>query len=331
MYLARKRINGVNHFFIRESFRDGGLLYHRDLMALGTDPTAYLVYPGGNAVYVDEAVEDRLQEKGVRPHGDELEELFWPFVDPEIQHAQNHFRHRTRRRSRPSRESLSTENFHLFDRRRIHFLRYGQMDQGAIGRVSPRLYRVLLNKSRDEIEQYFMRAERVLRAHELKSYLFVAFDVQRHFTESFAKTMPQALDQRRVDETFLREVCRLHADADFWGGMGLRDTLHRYLTRYVILFFDHEYGRSSYLEDVLNDWINRHRGWNPPRPRRSVSVSEASTVFGISEGELRGMSRSELTRLYRQKAQEHHPDKGGDSDVFIRLTEVYQGMVERKK
>jgi hypothetical protein len=113
--------------------------------------------------------------------------------------------------------------------------------------------------------------------------------------------------------------------------MGLRDTLHRYLTRYVILFFDHEYGRSSYLEDVLNDWINRHRGWNPPRPRRSVSVSEASTVFGISEGELRGMSRSELTRLYRQKAQEHHPDKGGDSDVFIRLTEVYQGMVERKK
>jgi hypothetical protein len=331
VYLARKRIQGINHYYIRESYRDGEWMCHRDLMSLGTDPARFLEYPGGNAVYVDESVEDNLREKGARPRGDELEELFWPFVDPEVRHAQDHFRNRTRSGSRPSREKLRGENFHLFDRRRVHFLRYGHMDQGNIRRVSPRLYRVLVDKSRDEIEQYFMREERVLRAHELKTYLFVAFDLQRHFTQSFAKTMPQALDQNVVDETFIGEVCRLHADANFWGGMGLREDLHRYLVRYVILFFDHEYGRSTYLEDVVNEWINRHRAWNPPRSRSKVSVSEASNVFDVPESELRSMSRTELTRMYRKKAMKHHPDQGGDPTVFIRLTEAYQVLVERKK
>lgn len=331
VYLARKRIQGINHFYIRESYRDGDVLRHRELMPLGTDPAEYLVYPGGNAVYVREDVEDRLRDRGVRPAGDELEDLFWPFVDSDVRHAQDHFRNRTRRRSRPPRETLRGDDFHLFDRRRIHFLRYGQMDQGRIGRVSPRLYRVLAEKSRDEIEQHFMREERVLRAHELKSYLFVAFDLQRHFSQSYAKTMPQALDPGMVDETFLREICRLHADERFWDGMGLRENLHRYLIRYAVLFFDHEYGRGTYLEDVLHDWINRHRAWNPPRPRVHVSTSEAGAVFGVAESELRGMSRRELTRLFRRKAQEHHPDKGGDPAVFIRLTEVYQAMAERKK
>ncbi|MFP4030466.1 MAG: J domain-containing protein [Desulfococcaceae bacterium] len=330
MYLARKRIRGINHYFIRESYRDGERMRHRELMALGPDPTQFLEYPGGNAFYVDEAVEETLREKGTRPVGDELEDLFWPFVDPEVRHAQEHFRHRTRRRSRPAREKLRGEDFHLFDRRRVHFLRYGQMDQGNIGRVSPRLYRALADKSRDEIEQYFMREERVLRPHELKTYLFVAFDLQRHFGQAFAKTMPQALDQSEVDETFLGEVCRLHADAEFWGGMGLREVLHRYLIRYVALFFDHEYGRSGYLQDILNDWINQHRAWNPPRSRSKVGVSEASAVFDVPESELRSMSRAELTRMYRKKAMKHHPDQGGDPAAFIRLAEAYQALVERK-
>jgi DnaJ-class molecular chaperone len=43
------------------------------------------------------------------------------------------------------------------------------------------------------------------------------------------------------------------------------------------------------------------------------------------------MSRRELCRLYRKRAQEHHPDKGGDSKKFIRLTEAYQSLLKRKK
>jgi curved DNA-binding protein CbpA len=42
------------------------------------------------------------------------------------------------------------------------------------------------------------------------------------------------------------------------------------------------------------------------------------------------MSRRELIRLYRRKAQELHPDKGGDQDQFVRLTEAYQDLIKRK-
>ena len=34
-----------------------------------------------------------------------------------------------------------------------------------------------------------------------------------------------------------------------------------------------------------------------------------------------------LTRLYRQKAHELHPDKGGDSEQFIRLTAAYEELL----
>jgi hypothetical protein len=39
----------------------------------------------------------------------------------------------------------------------------------------------------------------------------------------------------------------------------------------------------------------------------------------------------ELARQYRQKAQQLHPDKGGDHDKFVKLTEVYHELLRTKK
>ncbi len=331
MYLARHRIKGKTHYSIRESYSDqNDTMRSRELVYLGTDPTQYIIYPGGNSFYIDEMVEDRIQDKGVRPKGDELEDIFWRFVRPDIQRALEHFRGRSRKPTARPVQIRSGDQFHLFDRRRMHFLRYGQMDQGNIGRVSPRLYKALCSKSRDEIEQYFIDAEMILKAHERKSYVFVIFDLQRHFGESFAKTMPQGLDQNVVDEFFLKDVCRLNSDRKFWTDRRTGDVLSEYLIRYVLMFFDNDYGRSSYLDDMIFNWMNSRRDFRSPEKPR-VSVQEASTVFGVTETELQEMSCRELTRLYRKKAMKHHPDTGGDQERFVALTEAYQDMLHKKK
>ncbi|GBC61202.1 J domain-containing protein [Desulfonema ishimotonii] len=331
MYLAQKRIKGRTHYFIRESYADDEVFRSRDLFELGTDPDQYIVYPGGNSYYVRDEVRDRLGEMGIEPDEEEMDDIFWPFLEPDIRRSLDFFRQRSAMSREKKPSAKSGAQFHLFDRRRIHYLRYAQMDQGYIGRVAPKLFNVLCDKSRDEIEQYFIGAERILKQRELKSYIFVIFDLQKHFTESFAKTMPQGLEQNAVDLFFLRDVCVLNDDQKFWTGMEINGNLHDYLIRYVTMFFDHDYGSSTYLDDLVQEWINSHRTYHPPRKKTNVTVKEASTIFGVMESDLRKMSRRELSRLFRRKAQALHPDKGGDSDAFIRLTEAYQNLRERKK
>ncbi len=42
------------------------------------------------------------------------------------------------------------------------------------------------------------------------------------------------------------------------------------------------------------------------------------------------MNKSDLTKLYRQKAHELHPDKGGEHDSFVRLAEAYKQLLREK-
>jgi DnaJ-class molecular chaperone len=42
------------------------------------------------------------------------------------------------------------------------------------------------------------------------------------------------------------------------------------------------------------------------------------------------MSRHGLARLYRRRAQKMHPDKGGDNDKFIKLTQAYHDLLKTK-
>ncbi len=335
MYLARKRIRGVLHYYIRESYPMGDHLHNRDLFHLGTDPGQWVVYPGGNAYHIDQDLEADVRSKSpVGPVYEQLDTILWPFVHPEIKHAVELFRNREREVKRRRRETGRTlhAGFHLFDKRRIHFLRYGQMDQGFIGRVSPKLFRPLHGKSRDEIEQYFLDEERILRPRERKSYVYVAFDLQRFFNQQAAKTMPQALDEAQVDAHFLDEVCRLHGDEAFWAGLD-RDggRLSEYLIRYLVMYFDTDYGESSFMRDYIRDFMNSRRRHMSRPPRPAMSAADAGDLLGVAPEVVKGMSRGEITRIYRKKALKLHPDQGGDHNVFIRLTEAYQALIRGRK
>ena len=334
MYLALKTIKSKTHYFIRESYRNGTCLRSRDLFDLGTDPAQYIIYPGGSAFYIDETVDDRLRTLSRNYSVHDLDDIFWCFLKPEIRAELEPYRHLggTSRRKRTGKEKEENQQheFHIFDKRRVHYLRFGQIDQGRIGRVTPKMFNKLINKSRDELEQYFMKMERDLDRSEFKAYVYVIFDLQKYFTELIAKSMPHGLNQNKVDQYFLEEICRLNSDSDFWSGMDTEGNLHEYLIRYVIMFFDSEYGRSSFLDDYIRDYINSKRRYVPPRKQSSVTLDEASTIFGLKKDALRKMSRQALTRLYRRMAHKLHPDKGGEKEEFVKLSEAYHELLKSK-
>jgi hypothetical protein len=221
-------------------------------------------------------------------------------------------------------------SYHVFDKRRILFLKCGRVDQSRLGSLPVKMFRILNNKSRDEIEQKFIEMESILRSTELKSYVYAIFDLQKFFAESFAKSNPHILNQAKVDRYFLKEICRLNNDHAFWNGMEKDDKLHEYLVRYAVMFFDFDYQPRSFIEAYIRNFINSRRDYRPPPQKRSVTLDEASTIFNASKESLDNMRRSDLARLYRRRAQKLHPDKGGDHDKFVELTEAYHHLLGKK-
>ena len=335
MYLAQKKITGEICYFIRESYPYEHYFLSRDLIDLGPDPGRFIIYPGGNSFYIDEIIENRINELGKKADPDKLEDIFWRFLHPEIRRALEPFRRREKRHQANRRKNRPQEDpdarVHIFDKRRTHFLRFGHTDQRNIAHLPQKMFRMLLNKSRDEIEQMFMDMERELAVREYKTYTYVIFDLQQCFYESFARSNPQMLNQDKVDEHFIEQVCRLNTDPFFGAGMPSGNRLNEYLVRYVLMYFDYDYAPGSFMDEYLRQFINSRRDYRPPYRNSNFTLKEACAIFGQSKEELKKMSRKELTRQYRQKAQKLHPDKGGDHDKFVKLTEAYHELLRTKR
>jgi DnaJ-class molecular chaperone len=60
-------------------------------------------------------------------------------------------------------------------------------------------------------------------------------------------------------------------------------------------------------------------------------MEEAGRIFGKSRAALKKMNRRELSRLYRRRAQELHPDKGGSHETFLKLTAAYHRLLRTKR
>jgi len=336
LYLARTQVSSRLRYVLRESVQKDGIYHHRDIFDLGFNPSEFIVYPGGNAYYIDEVLEERLDQLGVETQQDELDDLFWPYVKPRIRRAVESFRQRGRvHRDRAALGSVEKKKIHLrthiFDKRRIHFLKSGRSDQRGLGRMPAELLRWLQDKSRDEVEQRFMQKERVLCPGELKTYVYVIFNLKRFFSTILAERAPETLDQKELDTCFVKEICRLNRSAEFWGDPDHGSWLHEYLVRYLITYFDTEFSHGRYLQDELRAFINRHRAYRPPIKHPNVSMSEASALFGVAQDMLEKMTLAALTRRYRRPALKHHPDRGGDPEMFIRITEAYRSMARMKE
>jgi len=334
LYLAQTTVHGQTHYSIRESYLHQNRFLSRNLFDIGTDPAQYIVYPGGNSFYIHESIEEQLNDLEVYPKDDELEDIFWRFLDPAIRRALETFRNRQnnlkRRKFPKARDTAKAAKFHIFDQRRILYLRCGRTNQQNIACVPHKLFRVLTDKSRDEIEQMFMEMEKILAVREYKTYAYVIFNLKDFFTQWFAQTAPKLLDQKVVDEHFVEEICRLNSDLKFWGGMETGDSLNEYLVRYAVMYFDYDYAQKSFIEEYIRNFINSRRDYHPPFTSQKANLEEAGVLFKETPEELKKMTRKDLVRLYRKRIQKLHPDKGGNHDKFIKLTRSYHHLLKTK-
>ncbi len=326
MYMALVKIKKKFTYILRESIPSGKKWVHCDLFDLGPSPGAWINYPGGNAWYVDENLEAILAKGSQNFNPDALEELFWPWVRPGIRQAVEFFRNRDRS---PEKTRLTKAQKDLivrltpFDKRRAHFLKFGNMDQGPLPNMPAVLFKELLEKSRDEIEQGFMAQEKNLGAQELKSYVYTVFDLHSFFQGFMAKLMPHALDQNKVETFFLKEICRVNKHL-----FGLTSHLDGYMIRYVIMFFDNTYADTLLLEEMERAFRFRRRSYNQPPPK-NVSVPRARNLFKITKEEFKKLTKRKLTQIYRKLAREHHPDRGGSHDKFVEINNAYQALLEK--
>ena len=123
----------------------------------------------------------------------------------------------------------------------------------------------------------------------------------------------------------------MNRDLTFWAGMQTASRLHEYLVRYVLMYFDYDFATRSWVEDYIRNFINSRRDYQSPFEADSVTLEEAGAIFGETKDALKTMSRQNLIRIFRRRAQELHPDKGGDSEKFVELTKAYDMLLRTKK
>jgi len=338
VYLKHETIRGDHRYTIRESCRRDGCLKHRILFDLGADPGAYIEYPGGNSFYIRESLEEDLQHQGVEYSERELEGLFIPFLDPHVRRIVERFsRPESSRWKHCSSEELLRRHkaLHAFDKRRLHYLRFGRVHIGDLEAKPWKFLNVLLEKSRDETETLLEEMERELPPHEIRRYLYTALGLQRSFRHLPTRYHPEALDPFKVEEAFLEELCRLNRDRHFFQGVDDHDatTLHPYLQKYAILYFDSAFDPNIVWDEYVTDFVWRHRfsrRFGSARGGTSGSEKEACLHLGITITEFEKMDRRELSRIYRRLALKAHPDQGGDKESFIRVKAAYECLLQHK-
>lgn len=329
MYLARTIHQGRLKYLLRQSYFDEkrGVYRHRRVFDLGREPQRYIERLDERAICFAEPLEDAVAEVSKTDPSLLLEKLLWDFLPAEVQRIIGQFQKQATARLSP----LSVEEkdeisrfVHVFDRRRLFYIRYGAVDQSRIYRVNDKLYRPLLFKSRDEKEFYIREMERALRPDELKKYIYVIFNLQQNFPQSFAAFMPEALAEEQTEEFFLDELCRLNDDDTFWQDEEEDQFLREHLQRYLISFLDSQFARRSFDYDFYQSFRRAHRNVVWPKKKKTMTDEESSRIFGRKMKDLKKMSLKELTKLFRKGAKEHHPDSGGKAEDFIKLLETFE-------
>ncbi len=330
MYLAKLRTG----YQLRQSFRVGEYSFdYRIVYELGPDPTKFFEIIEDRIVLFDY---DLVQAVAIHTEEDEesvLERLLWNFLPKEIQQRLSLFQARKARQPGPltadNLESIARQ-VHIFDRRRLYYLRYGAVDQSRLSRLHEKCCRPLLGQSRDEREYYFNEEERVIEPGHYLQYVYAIFNLQRYFHQSFAPWLPESLAFEEMADHFERELCRLNRDPRFWQKEAASNFLHHHLARYLIMFFDYRPAQRSFFEDFLRSFMAGHRSFRWPEKKSSRSPEKIMEVFSISKEELQKLTKQQLNRLYRKKAMQLHPDRGGDHDLFIELTEIYNELLRTK-
>lgn len=339
MYLAKLTNGPITTYQLRQSYRktnEDSAFGFRIIYDLGQDPRQFFKIINEYIVLFDDKLLDAVSAAGVKDGEYLLEQLFLRFLPREARRRIELFESRSSHRPIPltAEERMAIDRqVHIFDRRRLYYLRYGAVDQSRLARMHEKCCRPLLEKSRDEREYLFADQEAVLSPGVYLQYVYAIFNVQKHFRQSFAPWFPEALDRDEVADHFLAEICALNGDSRFWQGDLPGGILHSHLRRYVIMFFDYSPTIRSFEAEFVKAFVSGHRRFRWPKRMRmpTQSPEKITKIFTTPYEELKKLTGKQLTRLYRKKAMALHPDRGGNHDEFIELTEVYEFLRRMKK
>jgi hypothetical protein len=340
LYLKRENHGDDDSFSLCESYLSGGCWKHRTLIELGTNPENCIEYPGGNSFYIRESLEEELRRLNPDYSSQELETLLLPFVDPSIRRIIERFQgsggFKSPWRLCSPQELVNRQSaLHSFDKRRLHYLRFGRVHIGDLEAKPWAFLNVLLEKSRDEIETLLGEMEQDLPLQENRRYLYTAFGLESHFKHLPTRYHPEALDPFKVEECFLEDLCLLNQDEQFFRGVDDHDPalLHPYLRKYAILYFDSTFDPRMVWDEYVADFVRRPQfsgGFGAFSDAVSGPEKEACRSLGIAVGDFEKMNRRELLRTYRKLAKKSHPDKGGNKEVFVRVKAAYECLLKRK-
>ncbi|PHR27580.1 MAG: hypothetical protein COA36_09120 [Desulfotalea sp.] len=327
MYLARQQHSSFFSYQLRQSYQTKDNCYnHRVLFNLGREPAQFFSIEENQAVIFQERLLMPLRQAMEQDPEPLLEKLLFEFFPTQVQQTLLTFKDRSCQYkgplSREEKDAISRQ-VHIFDRRRLYYLRYGAVDQSHLNKLHEKCCRPLLGQSRDEREHYFIDAEKVLEPGLYFQYIFAIFNLHTYFEQSFAPWLPEALARVEVADQLTRVVCTLQKSQSFWQAETPADSLHLHLARYLWMFFDAPPNQASFQKDFADAFMGSHRTFSWPEKRVKANPQTIEALFGLSYAELSRLNKADLSRLYRKKAMHLHPDKGGDAEQFIILTEVY--------
>jgi len=334
MYLARLQKGSQTRYQIRQSYQtEANSFHYRIIYRLGDNPQQFIELFEDHIALFDADLLQAVALHTTRDGEAVLEQLLSDFLPKETKRRLAMFHggrtYQTGPLTAADREKIS-QQVHIFDRRRLYYLKYGAVDQSRLSRLHEKTCRPLLGQSRDEREYYFAAEEATLDPGNYLQYVYAIFNLQKYFHQSFAPWMPESLAFDEMAEHFEKELCRLNKDPLFRQAEDTPDSLHYHLIRYLVMFFDYSAARRSFFADYLRTFMAGHRTFHRPEKKPKQSPEKISEIFATSYSELKKMTRAQLNQLYRKKAMQLHPDQGGDHELFIELTEVYKALRQTK-
>lgn len=297
MYISRKLVNGVYYYSLNQSYFDPPYWRSKVLLNLGTNPCEYVHYYSDVAFSI--LVEEDLKKLGIKTDQFELEEVFYPFLTKDAQRWVDFSLNR--KRIRKSAKRFSPSEVHFFDRRRLIALRLGYREPWRVEERFFPFYNELIEKSRDEIENYLWNFEDKLNYREKVRYLYAIFGL--NYT-------PTQEDQ---DKLFIQRLCEIANDDVYRMGLSVDEVIKYYLCRYVWLYFD-----IIPIRRVPSFYLNMEES----------IYKEVAYVLNVSLETLYSLSKKEILKLFREKIKMYHPDLGGDREKFIRIRKVMEAFLK---
>ncbi len=304
MYLARKPLFGQYKYSLKESYYDPPYWKSRTILDLGFSPEKHIVYYSEVGFFID--LEETLEKLGYKIDQWGLEKLFFRFLNPEAKRIITQF---TRSQSvKIKRKKINIKDFHPFDIKRRIVLKFGMSNPEKYMDYPYPFLSELYYKSRDELENYFWDMEDSLRFKEKIRYLMIIFGLTY---------IPSSFSIEDIDNMFINNLCNILKDETFRMGMSSEELIKNYFCRYIWFYFDNIRLFRASKEEI--------------QFKEEEIILEASKLLGVSVELIKKATKKDLIKLYRKKAKEIHPDKGGSHEKFIQLKKVFERLLRLKR